>query len=202
MTATPLYRELAGPVEPVDSNTVAGMIVPWNVDVDVVELDDRGRLDRYTESWQPGAFDAQATSGNRGTLAKIEFIDTHAGGLGKVGYALELETRDDGEWSLFRVLPRYRDDVMQMIDDGYDGLSVGFLPKRGGTQTDGRRRIRTDAHLVHVAITPTPKYDDAKLLAIREAEQLDTASRRADHLAQIDRVLETRDRWAHLRVTS
>ena len=197
MTIETLYREIPEPLETVDRDSVAGLIVPWNQAADILEVRD-GELVEYREAFDPGAFDKQALSGNPGTIRKIEFVDGHAGGLGKTGYALDLETRDNGQWALFRVLPRFADDVRTMIRDGVDGLSVGFHPKRGGTVVRDGVQVRTDAHLVHVALTPTPKYVEARTMAMRAAQERTDELERAEHRRMVDDILATRDRWAHL----
>lgn len=207
MTDT-LIREMSGPVEVVDASTIAGRIVPWECDTEVFEIVD-GRSAHYVERWQRGAFDAQARSTNRGTVAKIELRESHLGGLGKVGYALSFDGRDDGEYAVLRVLPRYRDDVAQMVDDGIDGFSVGFHPKRGGTvrtraasSGDLDVLLRTDAHLEHIALVADPAYAQARVLEMREAAEADqlAEARRAANLAAIDELLEQRDRWSSLTV--
>lgn len=210
MTAA-LIRAMPGPVELVDRDTIRGRMVPWGVDAEVVDELPGGRYDRYIESFASGAFDAQRTSGNRGTINKIEFVETHTGGLGKIGYALELDNRDDGAWAVFRVLPRHRDDIAQMVDDGIDGLSVRFIPKRDGTRVEGRvgrleRRVRTDVHLEHVALVAEPTWSDARVLAMRALAAEDEAAAAAERQARADVLLAEmdshRDRWAHLLTSS
>lgn len=205
MTRT-LYREVSGPVDIDRDGTIFGRIVEWDVDAEVVEPIDVG-FDHYVERWARGAFDAQARSTNRGTLAKVELRETHVEGLGKVGYALAFEGRDDGEYATLRVLPRHRDDIAQMVADGIDGLSVGFHPKRGGTIVRQREaaggldlRIRTDAHLEHVALVAEPAYGGARVLEMRDAADAErfAAAQRLDALEQIDELLAQRDRWSHL----
>lgn len=206
-------RAMSGPLELVDDNTVLGQIVPWNDYAEIYDLVN-DRVDHYYEAWEPGAFADQARSRNRGTIGKIEFVETHTGGLGKVGYALELPEESDGQWGLFRLLPRHREDVHQMIEDGIDGLSMRFHPKRGGTVesvVDGsKRRLRTAAQMVHVALVATPTWANAKVFAMREdgqdlRERADAeraaelaAQRSREALATVDELEIHRGRWDHL----
>jgi phage head maturation protease len=207
-------RTLSGSLELVDDNTVLGQIVPWNEYAEIYDLVN-DRVDHYFEAWEPGAFADQARSRNRGTISKIEFVETHTGGLGKVGYALELPEQSDGQWGLFRLLPRHREDVHQMIADGVDGLSMRFHPKRGGTQVADvvngvQRRLRSAAQMVHVALVATPTWANAKVFAMREdGEELReraeeeraaelAAQRSREALALIDNIEVHRNRWDHL----
>lgn len=202
-----LDRAMTGPVEMLDENTLTGLVVPWGQDAEIVDEVD-GRVEHYIEAFDRGAFDAQARSGNRGTIAKIEMVETHTSGLGKVGYALELEDRDAGQFGVFRILPRFREDVGQMVADGVDGLSIRFIPKVGGTRTAwlGRmeRRVRTAAHMVHVALVPEPAYTSARVHGLRDAaeDQALEEAAAAEHRREAEQLLaamdESRQRWEHL----
>lgn len=196
-------RHFAGPVELLDERTLRGRVVPWGEQARIVELDDAGRPDQYREMFSRGAFDAQLTAQNPGVVRKVEFRDTHDGGLGKMGWCLDLVDSDDGLYGTFRLREANLDDVAQMIADGIDGLSVRFHPLRGGTQADrsGRDRLvtRTRAYLVHVALVPVPAYASARVLALRDspdellAEQ-DAADARTRELADLQAWLEVTHR--------
>lgn len=211
-------RAMSGQLELVDDNTVLGQIVPWSKYAEVADVVG-DRVDHYWEAWEPGAFSDQAQSRNRGTIGKIEFVETHTGGLGKIGYALELPEESDGQWGLFRLLPRYREDVRQMIEDGIDGLSMRFHPKRGGTRVEAivdgvERRMRTAAQMVHVALVATPTWGSAKVTAIREdpdelralaqAERAREAAlnRKREALTSVDELEVHRGRWDHLLLSN
>lgn len=199
-------RAMTGPLEMIDENTLSGLIVPWNEDAEVFDELPDGRIDHYIEAFDRGAFDAQAKSGNRGTLMKIGMFDEHAGGLGKVGYMLGMDDRDDGQHGVFRIVDRVA-AVRQMIDDGIDGLSMRFMPKRGAERTSTAgpliRRTRTAAHMVHVALVAEPAYASSRVMALREAEDLQrdaaaAAARRAEFDAELARMDAASTRWAHL----
>jgi phage head maturation protease len=197
-----LDREIpAASLEVVDRSTISGLVMPWNTDAEVVDLLPDGTVDRYVEAFAPGAFAGQDRSDNVGTLRKISLHDEHDGGLGKIGYVLELEDRDDGEHGLFRVLPAQRDSVLEMIADGIDGLSVRFLPKRGGTRLASmvgslERRVRTAAHMVHVALVAEPAYATARAREQHAAlEQLRAADRDREAAEILDRLEASATRW-------
>jgi HK97 family phage prohead protease len=189
------FRAFGGPLERADPHTLEGRLVPWSEPTVVAELDEEGRPDRYTEIWERGAFDTQVRSDNTGVIRKIALRDEHIDGLGKIGWALQLQDRDDGLWGKFRVREAALADVSQMYEDGIDGLSIGFHPLRAGTRIEARgtadeRRYRSKAYINHVALVATPAYDGARVMALRDADEL-VADSEADHartqfLAEID----------------
>lgn len=62
-------------------------------------------------------------------------------------------------------------ETLELAADGCLDASAGFLPMRGGMRWEGPDRYRiTKAWLGHVAMTPDPAYEDAKVLAVRAAE--------------------------------
>jgi Phage head maturation protease len=60
-------------------------------------------------------------------------------------------------------------DTLTMADEGILDASAGFLPFPGGEkwETRSRRRI-TKAWLGHIALTPDPAYESARVLAVRQ----------------------------------
>lgn len=200
-----LERATTGPVQIDGQGILEGRIVPWELDAEVVDHVD-GRPDHYIEAWRRGAFDPQTKSTNAGTIRKVDFVDTHTD-TGRVGYALAFEDRDDGQWGQFRILPRHLEDVSQMVTDGIDGLSIRFHPKANGVVSSwtGRleRRLRTAAHLIHVALVAEPAYVTARVMAMREAEEELIAERAAlARTVEADEIIAgmvaRADRWTHL----
>lgn len=170
-----LYRDLAHPLDLVDEHTLEGVLVPWEEVATVIDVDVDGRIDRYRERFERGAFDMQLSAAQSGVIRKVELRDQHAGGLGKMGYALALEDRDEGLFGRFRVRDANVRDVQQMYADGIDGLSISFHPlPRGGTRVDGygdeEVRTRTRAYLEHAALVATPAYPTARVSALRDDE--------------------------------
>jgi HK97 family phage prohead protease len=194
---TQYYRSFTGPLERTDHHTLQGRVVPWGTPTRVVELGEDGQPDRYNESFERGAFEMQTKTDNIGIVRKIALRDEHSEGLGKIGWALELDDRDDGLWGTFRVRDAAVADVAQMYEDGIDGLSVGFHPLRAGTRieergTDEEHRIRTRAYIDHVALVATPCYSDARVLALRDVDELVVE---AEQEHQRDLFLAELDSW-------
>lgn len=65
------------------------------------------------------------------------------------------------------------DETLQLASDGVLDASAGYLPMEGGEKWESRDRVRiTKAWLGHIALTPEPAYEDARVLAVRAAEQV------------------------------
>jgi HK97 family phage prohead protease len=166
----PCQLRLAPDAQAADGRVLEGRLVPYGETADVTDATDQG-MERYREAFQPGAFAYQVGKALQdGSVARrVTFVDQHQGGLGKLGYALGLEERADGLYGELRVLPRQVDNVEQLLADGVDGLSVGFVPIRSQRTADGTR-LRTRCHLVHVALEAVGAYSSARVLAMRGAE--------------------------------
>jgi len=185
-----------------DARLLEGRLVPYGETADVVDEGPDG-VQRYREAFQAGAFSRQvaAATTNGGVARRIAFYDQHHDGLGKVGHLLAFDERPDGLYGTMRVLPRYVADVETMLSDGVDGLSVGFVPLKT-MRLDGVR-VRTSAHLVHVALEALGAYESARVLALRaaadEVDEVEQAARErqafddelAAWLAQADQRNET-----------
>lgn len=200
-----LVRTYEPQLERIDKRTVGVTIVPYNERAEMFDVLDDGSIDHYWEAMAPEVFAAQTRSTDVGTLRRISFVDEHEGGIGKLGYVLaarELPTHLESE---MRVLRSREADLDEMIEDGIDKISVRFLPLRGGTreEPDGLR-VRTRAHIEHVALVAEGAYAGAAVTRSREAElERVAASAAADleaQMAETDAWLAAeRDRWAALR---
>lgn len=203
-----LDRSFAGPVE-LDGHELVGRVVPWGETARIAEFGDDGKPTAYVERFERGAFEPQLTSGNPGVVRNVEFRDQHEGGYGKLGYALELQDRDDGLWGRFRIGKRDIDYVREAVEDGVNGLSVRFHPLRGGTRNDDGIVSRIRAYLDHVALVATPAYASARVTMARSdgttvtaeealVEEAAAEARRAD-LDDLDAFLarsrEAGERW-------
>ena len=64
------------------------------------------------------------------------------------------------------------DETLQLADDGILDASAGFRIKPEGETWHERRTLRrlTKVWLHHVALTPDPAYEDARVLAVRTAQ--------------------------------
>ena len=174
----------AGTLERVDRTTLVGRYLPWDTPAEVVDLGPNG-AERYREGFRRGAVDAQLR--NPEWQKAILFVDGHEGGLGKLGYTLELADEADGLYGRVRVQSTHLADVEQMLGDGITGLSVGFLPRRHA-QADGVR-WRTDVRLQHVALVPVGAYESAQVVAWRQADDDRLEAATAHQVAQ-DRLAE------------
>jgi phage head maturation protease len=138
-----------------DRHELDALLVPYDVTRTVVDQIDDGRLDRYRENFAPGVFAAQVADPARHRGITLRDGHTNRDRAGR-----------------FRILPNAFDDIAMMLDDGVDGISVGFLAVRTRivTDPDGDIRRRTRGLLDHVAIEPVPAYDDARVLALRDGD--------------------------------
>lgn len=154
-----------------DARILSACLVPYGQVTDIVDMGPDGAPDRYQEAFALGAFQRQveAAQANGGVARRVTFVDQHMDGLGKLGYALSLREEPTGLFSDLRVLPPFVATVETQLADGVDGLSIGFVPLRTQRQADGVR-LRTRASLIHVALEAQPAYQDAKVLAMRAAQ--------------------------------
>jgi HK97 family phage prohead protease len=66
------------------------------------------------------------------------------------------------------------DETLELAADDCLDASAGFLPMPGGEKWETRNRCRiAKAWLGHIALTPEPAYDGARVLAVRNAERLE-----------------------------
>lgn len=148
-----------------DGRTLEGRIVPYNT---VATVADSSRDTPYREMFLPGAFNPQLSAANRvDVLLNFE----HRQSIGDViGHGTSLEDRSDGLYGSFRVLDQPDGDkALELIREGVlHGLSVEFQAKRSRT-VDGVTQ-RVDARVRNVALTRSPAYSEAQVLAVRSGD--------------------------------
>lgn len=212
---TVLVRAFASDVQQTGTRTLSARIAPWDSPQEVADLVD-GKLERYHEGFRRGVFDAQSTTTEPGVVRRIEFVHTHEGGLGFLGHGAALRAEDDGQWADFTILRSQASNVEDLLESGVDGVSMEFVPLRGGTSIDDSGvRWRTRAHLVRVALEPVQAYPAARVMAFRgdvdevlaaEAEQAEAEAVEARQRAEMDElqrwIVEQRERQAALRAQS
>jgi HK97 family phage prohead protease len=67
------------------------------------------------------------------------------------------------------------DETLTLADDEILDASAGFLPMPGGETWEHRNRVRlTKCWLGHIAMTPDPAYQGARVLAVRNAGTIAT----------------------------
>lgn len=185
-----LTRSVAVSDVALDGNTLEALLVPWDVAVDVADITVDG-VDRYREGFRRTAFDmqmAEAPSTMRGVvlMPRHESSETF-------GHMREAKATDKGFHAVMSLLPSRRDDVAGMVADGIDSVSIEFNPLQRETRADNEGvRWRTSAFLTAVAMTPTPAYADAKVLAMRAADELAKIDAdRAEAMAALEAELDT-----------
>lgn len=172
MTSTVLVRAVATEVQQTGPRTLSALIAPWDTPTPVTDVVD-GRLDRYVEGFRRGVFDTQAAATEPGVIRRVEFVHTHEGGLGYLGHGMALRSTDEGQWADFSILRSQASNVEDLLEGGVDGVSVEFIPLRGGTSVDDSGvRWRTRGHLVRVALEPQQAYKDARVMAFRAEDAL------------------------------
>jgi phage head maturation protease len=183
-----------------DGRTVHGKIVPFREAAKVTQRRADGQIESFEEMFAPGSLTAccqlAQRRGNAGWIALN--LDHDESFDNRVGYATELEQREDGGYATFRLyegpqLPKVR----SMLEESHKGLSVMFDDVAKPRLVGGIRE-RVQVYLHHVAATPSPVYSGAGVLAMRSDEG-GTLSVSTPALDEIDDYLaRERDRWAHL----
>lgn len=169
-----IARSFAAELEVADGRTIVGRLVPYGVRALVQDMDPPGDLagtplgDPYYEQMAPGMF-ARSTRAAPRYLLNYE----HRGGLlDQIGRAVELDDRDDALYGSFRAFDgAVGDQGLELIRSGAATfLSVqARIPRRTSRTLDDGTVERTRGHLEHVALTGTPAYADAGVLALRTA---------------------------------
>lgn len=69
------------------------------------------------------------------------------------------------------------DETLALAEEGILDASAGFVPMAGGEKWEGRslRRL-SKIFLAHIAMTPDPAYQEARVLAVRQREVAGTLS--------------------------
>lgn len=156
-----------------DGGEVTGRIVPFDEPATVVDVHpDTGKEGPFREVFRRGAF-ANLIAGlsKRGWTGGVTLNFDHDPSL-DIGYAAELEERDDGLWGRFGLYDS--GDLRKTkskLATSHRGLSVAFRPIRNRTVDDLVERIRV--HVDHVAATPTAAYASAGVAAVRHDDLID-----------------------------
>jgi HK97 family phage prohead protease len=70
------------------------------------------------------------------------------------------------------------DETLTLADEEILDASAGFLPMPGGERWEQRDRVRmTRCWLGHIAMTPDPAYETARVLAVRHADPVTEPAR-------------------------
>jgi HK97 family phage prohead protease len=181
-----------------DGLTVEGLVVPYNREIQAVDIRPSGVL-RYREVFRSGACARAIKAPNRTLLTY-----THDESLPqRLGYGIAFREAPEGLWGAFRLDPSTAAKARDVLTTTHTAFSVGFASfvPRAGTEQAGTLVERSSVALLHVAAVPAGQYADAGVRAIREqelAEALDAESQavekavqkaNADALAEIDALI-------------
>lgn len=135
-----------------------GICVPYGVET--------RRAGPRPERFRAGAFAAAIAGGARVRLTD----ENHAKGRRPVGVATHLEERADGLVGRFRFYDtdEGRNAYANVKEETYGGLSIGFACVKDAVIA-GVREVQ-EARLFHVSLVDEPAYEDAQILALREAK--------------------------------
>lgn len=162
---TVIVRSFDVDLEATDGRTIVGRCVPYDVPSTVA---DPPNPVTYREVWRPGAFRHVLKAANR---VRLNYEHEARNILNVVGHAVDLHEQPDGLHGTFRAVGAPGDQALELIRSGtVRGLSVAVvMHERGNRNADGMiERIRV-ARLDHVALTASPAYADAGVMAVRSA---------------------------------
>ena len=169
--------QLRAPLEVRATGTVTAVNFPdRTIDLVVMPYDEpttvehKGRTIR--EVIAPGAFDGIERRANR-VRVNYHHQDDELRHL--LGRALTFHPeRDEGLVATVRIRGgEHGDAALEAADEGDLGASAGFGVMPGGeTWVDRQTRRLTRLFLDHIALTPTPAYPGARILAVRSADAL------------------------------
>lgn len=158
-----LHRAFAGDLAVRgDGRTIVGLAVPYNVPA---RVSDGGRP--YDECFAPGAFTRSiAERGDR-----VKLCVSHDRRSLPIGRAVSLVEQPDGLHIEARVsATRQGDEALELVRDGVvDSLSIGFRPI--ASRNDRGVTVRTEARLDEVSLVSFGAYEDARITAVRSADQ-------------------------------
>ncbi len=153
-----------------DGRVIGGIVVPYER---TARVSDGGPA--YSEQFARGAF--TRTLQHRGD--RVKFLSQHNARSNPLGVAVGDSWRDDaaGLYGEFRVSKTQAgDEALALVRDGaLDSFSVGFTPIKH-EKKDGVV-VRTEVRLNEVSLVTFPAYEDARVLAVRDATAADLISR-------------------------
>lgn len=170
-----------------DGRTLEGCIVPYNEPTDVIEVTDEGEIVRYREQFLPHSLYnmAQGFQSRSGKGMNVPLLIDHEESMERlVGFATNIESRDDGAYGTFRL---YDDTnivkVRSILSESHTGLSVKFRDIREPKLIDDIVS-RVQVYVAHVAATPIPAYAGAAIGSIRNGEPVVAPTPTLDEVRQ------------------
>jgi HK97 family phage prohead protease len=140
--------------------TIELVVMPYNTPAQVYH---RGRV--VTEICRPGAFGNIQTRANRVRVNRDHNVER------TIGKAVTFHpSRSEGLVAKLRMTPglALADETLALAGDGVLDASAGFRVNEGGENWPSPdERELTNVWLAHIALTPEPAYESAKVLAVR-----------------------------------
>ena len=142
--------------------TIELIVMPYEKETVVAH---QGRM--VTEVCARGAFDGIERRANRVRVNRDHDVKRTCGRA--VAFYPE---RDEGLVAKVRIAQtELGDETLTLADEDMLDASAGFLPMAGGEQWLTRAKCRlTKCWLGHIAMTPDPAYETAKVLAVRHTD--------------------------------
>jgi HK97 family phage prohead protease len=129
---------------------------------------------RIRETIARGAFDGIERRANR-VRVNVDHLETVPATIGRA--VAFHPSREEGLVAEVKIAKTaLGDDTLTLAADGDLGASAGFLPMKDGLRWETRAKDAytvTRAFLKHIAMTPDPAYDGARVLAVRHARELE-----------------------------
>jgi HK97 family phage prohead protease len=160
-----------------DRRSVEALLVPWMTPTDVADVID-GRVVGYREQFARGSFTRAEKAPHRVMLCWGHSDDFQ----NALGRGESFRDTDSGEVGVFRLNVHDADRAAALLGDGM-GVSARFeslRPRVGVLERPGALVTREQVHLVHVAAVSNPAYEDARVLAVRQAAEEQVEKARAE----------------------
>lgn len=154
-----------------DGRSLEGCIVPYGQVATIVEPDETGNVVKYQEQFLRGSLARMAQGFKHRGLLDIPLVLGHSDDFNaRIGFATELDDREDGAWASFRI---YDDanliKIQSMLRESHTGLSIKFRDTRTPKLVDGVVS-RVQVFVGHVAATPVPTYAGAGITGMRSQD--------------------------------
>jgi len=154
--------------------TIELIVMPYEQEA-MVELD--GRM--VSEIISRGSFDGIERRANRVRVNRDHMLER------TVGRAISFHpSRTEGLVAKLRIArTELGDETLTLADEECLDASAGYLPMANGEKWETRSRVRISrAWLGHIALTPDPAYEGARVLAVRNAPERKPATPNLDQI--------------------
>jgi HK97 family phage prohead protease len=173
--------------------TIELVVMPYEEESLVPHPADPKRM--VTEVMSRGAFDGIERRANRVRVNRDHDLKR------TVGRALTFwPSREEGLVAELKIAQtELGDETLVLAEDGILDASAGYLPMAGGEKWETRNRMRINkAWLGHIAMTPDPAYETARVLAVRNAARLEAEPRPATPNLDVVRGWQLAERYDRL----